>query len=130
MRRAGALTLRFTLPRAGGWDLWVAGELMPEVGFSIDGRWAASVGRQLSGNSLVPDPIRVGRLTLAAGAHSLQVRRAAAKLAPGDAGAAVLDSVLLTPAAQDTAPRLETVPVPQWRRLCARSHRWVELLAR
>lgn len=103
MRRAGTLTVRFALPRAGSWTLWLQGQFMPRVTVALDGARVASITGQLAGNSLVPDTAPPIPLRLAAGAHSLSVTRAGFSLAPGNGGPAVLAAAFLTPGA--TAPR-------------------------
>jgi hypothetical protein len=102
MRRAGTLTVRFALPRAGSWTLWLQGQFMPRVTVALDGARVASIAGQLAGNSLVPDAAPPIPLRLAAGAHALSVTRAGFSLAPGNGGPAVLAAAFLTPGA--TAP--------------------------
>ncbi len=126
MSRPGTLTAAFTLPRGGRWQVWVQGQLMPTVKLAIDGRLLASIGGQLSGNSLVPDTVPPLPVTLAAGKHRLTVERPGATLAPGDGGSAVLDAIFLTPAAGAAGQPLTSVAVADWRALCERRHAWVE----
>ncbi len=99
MRRAGTLRVRFALPRAGGWTLWLQGQFMPRVTVALDGARVASIAGQLSGNSLVPDTAPPIPLRLAAGEHALSVTRAGFSLAPGNGGPAVLAAAFLTPGA-------------------------------
>jgi hypothetical protein len=127
MSSPGRLSAAFALPRAGLWQLWVQGQLMPSVALAVDGRPLASIGGQLSGNSLVPDTLPPLPVRLSAGPHRLTVTRGRSGLAPGDGGSAVLEAVFLTPATTDPR-RLDTAPLAGWRALCARPHQWVELL--
>jgi hypothetical protein len=128
MNVPGHLSAAFRLARAGPWEVWVQGQLMPTVSLAVDGRPLASLGGQLSGNSLVPDTLPPLTLQLSAGPHSLTVTRPAATLAPGDGGSAVLSAIFLTPAGAGGSELISTTPLASPRVLCARPLRWVELL--
>lgn len=127
MAHPGTLTARFEIPFAGAWNLWIQGEFMPGVPVALDGRPLASLGGQLSGNSLVPDTLPPISLHLTAGAHVLTLTRPGATLAPGDGGAAVLEGITLAPRS-DAADTLTVVPASHWRELCDPEPEWVELL--
>jgi hypothetical protein len=130
MRRAGSVSLRFKLPRAGTWELWLQGQFMPDIRIRIDGRPLATLSGQLAGNSLVPDTATPLRVRLSAGAHRLNVARAGFSLAPGNGGAAVLAAAFLTPAGVP-ARVLRTLPAgasPSV--LCAQPADGIELLRR
>lgn len=124
----GRLSAGFRLPHAGPWELWIQGQLMPTVKLALDGRPLASIGGQLSGNSLVPDTLRPLPLHLSAGPHSLTVTRPAGTLAPGDGGSAVLTAIFLTPAGAGGSQLISTTPAAGPRVLCAQRLQWVELL--
>ncbi len=126
MSRPGLLSAAFALPRGGAWQVWVQGQLMPTVQLALDGRPLASIGGQLSGNSLVPDTVSPLGVRLAAGSHRLVVRRPGVTLAPGDGGSAVLDGIFLTPAGAGARHLLRSVPAASWRALCAGRYDWVE----
>ncbi len=128
MSTPGQLIAAFSLPAAGLWDLWVQGQIMPTVALSLDGHPLASIGGQLSGNSLVPDTAPPLAIRLAAGPHRLSVKRSGTTLAPGDGGSAVLDAIFLTPAPRGLRQALSVVPAARWRTLCAGRYEWVELL--
>jgi hypothetical protein len=128
MGRAGSLSTELSVPAAGAWELWLKGRFMPRVDVAVDGRRVLAVGGELSGNSIVtayppPRPVR-----LAAGRHLITVTRGAPSLAPGSGGTAVLDAIVLTPAAAPAAPALRSVPVARWRELCGTRRQWLELL--
>jgi hypothetical protein len=128
MSTPGRLSAAFRLPAAGTWEVWVQGQLMPDVGLAVDGRPVASIGAQLSGNSLVPDTVPPLPIRLSAGTHRVSITRGGFSLAPGDGGSAVLDAIFLTPAA--AAPQqLDAAPIAGWRALCGHPHQWVELTA-
>jgi hypothetical protein len=127
MSSPGRLTAGFRIPRAGKWDLWVQGQLMTKVDLSVDGRHIATISGQLSGNSLVPDTVPPINLDLGAGEHRLSVIRGGSSLAPGNGGAAVLDSLSLTPADFPAAGELHAASAVEWHHLCGPTYQWVEL---
>jgi hypothetical protein len=130
MQHPGTLSVRFTLPRAGDWQLWLQGQFMPSVAVAVDGRRLGSLAAQLSGNSLVPDTVGPLRVRLNAGSHLLTLTRSGFSLAPGNGGAAVIERAYLVPG--DTASQ----PVDQLdlsattRALCRQRYRWIELVRR
>jgi hypothetical protein len=125
MNHAGTLAASLRVPRAGRWDVWLRGQLMASVRLAVDGRTLATVGGQLSGNSLVPNAVPPIAVDLSAGVHRLTLSRGAPTLAPGDGGAAVIDQILLAPAGAQQALRVRRSG--RWRSLCGRSYAWVEL---
>jgi hypothetical protein len=127
MTRPGRLAATFELPAAGTWNLWVQGQIMPAVELRVDGRALASIGGQLSGNSLVPDTVPPLAVALSAGPHRLSITRGSSTLQPGDGGSAVLDAIFLTPAAYDPGA-LRTATASGWRALCGHSYEWIELI--
>ncbi|HEX5853850.1 MAG TPA: hypothetical protein VFY36_12235, partial [Solirubrobacteraceae bacterium] len=128
MKRAGRLDATFHLPAPGIWEVWVKGRIMPTVELSIDGRGVASLGGQLSGNSLVIGSAPPLPVLLSAGSHRLMLNRTAHDLEPGDGGAAVLNAIVLTPASEHAGRVLRRAVVGRWRRLCGRGYEWVELI--
>jgi hypothetical protein len=128
MSTPGTLSLAFTVPSSGVWNVWVQGQIMPTVDLSVDGRRLSSIAGQLSGNSLVPDTVPPVAVRLAAGEHRVSVTRPGFSLSPGDGGAAVLDAILLTPARSDPQGPLRAAVPSSWRTLCGRSYQWVELV--
>jgi hypothetical protein len=128
MSRPGRLSAAFEIPAAGLWDVWVQGQIMPTVEFSLDGRPPASIGGQLSGNSLVPDTVPPLQVMLSAGAHRLSVTRPGLTLAPGGGGSAVLDAIFLTPAGAGAQDTLRRATASSWRSLCGREYEWVEIV--
>lgn len=128
MSTPGTLTARFTLPRAGRWDVWVKGAIMPAVRLGVDGRELGWIAGQLDGNSLVPDTVPPFTASLSAGAHRISVRRYGAGLGPGETGSAVLDAIFLTPAGAGEASVLRTVPAAGWEDLCGAGYEWAELI--
>jgi hypothetical protein len=129
MHRAGTLSVRFTVPRGGVWQLWLQGQFMARVSVAVDGRTLASIAGQLAGNSLVPDTSGPVSVRLSAGAHRLTVTRAGFGLGPGNGGSAVLAGAFLTPAGTP-ARALRTLSYSRdVKTLCSRRYEWVELVA-
>ena len=130
MRRAGSVSLRFSLPRAGTWELWLQGQFMPPIHVAVDGRPLGTISGQLAGNSLVPDTATPLPVRLAAGSHRLTVARGGFSLAPGNGGAAVLAAAFLTPAGTP-ARTLVTLPIgASPGASCAQQYEWIELVSR
>lgn len=130
MQHPGTLSVRFALPRAGGWELWLRGQFMPRVEVTVDGARVASLAGQLSGNTLMPDPVGPLSLRLAAGPHRLRLTRTGFDLGPGNGGAAVLEAAYLVPAGTPVrALRTLSARTPR-SALCGERYRRVELLAR
>jgi hypothetical protein len=128
LRRPGSVSLRFRVPHAGSWQLWLQGQFMPLIRVDLDGRPLASLEGQLAGNSLVPDTATPIAVRLSAGEHRLSVARSRFSLAPGNGGSAVLDAAFLTPA-HAPARVLRTLPVRASRAaLCTSAYRWIELV--
>jgi hypothetical protein len=125
MNHPGTLSASLRVPRTGVWQLWLQGQLMPDVRVALDGHPPATVAGQLSGNSLVVDTVPPMLVRLGAGAHRLTLTRGGLTLSPGDGGAAVIDGIQLTPAAPT---RLRTVAAGNWRALCGGDYGWVELV--
>jgi hypothetical protein len=124
----GRLEARFVVPRAGVWDLWLQGEIMPAVGVSVDGRQLSSISGQLTGVATDPDTMAPLRVHLAAGPHRLTISRGSGNpLAPGAGGSAILDSIFLTPAGAGSQASLHVTPAAQWRSLCGEPLEWVEV---
>jgi hypothetical protein len=126
MAGAGSLETRFRLPDTGAWDLWLEGELMPAVSIALDGHRIASLAGQVGGTSLTQQVMTPLRVDLAAGTHTLRIRRASAGLSPGGGGWADLRAIFLTPAGGGAQATLREARVADWRALCGRQLQWVE----
>ena len=130
MRKPGTVSLRFAVPRAGSWQLWLQGQFMPLIRVGLDGHPLSSLQGQLAGNSLVPDTATPIAVRLSAGEHRLTVARSGFSLAPGNGGSAVLDAAFLTPS-HTPARVLRTLSSgTSTDALCASSYRWIELVRR
>jgi hypothetical protein len=129
MSTPGRLSVAFTVPRAGVWDVWLQGQIMPAVGVSLDGHPLATLGAQLDGNSLVVNTLTPLPVSLSAGLHRLSiVHRGGFSLSPGDGGSAVVYGVFLTPADAPAQQPLHTVAPGAWRSLCGRPYEWIEVV--
>ena len=126
MTTAGELQTTFQAPRAGAWDIWLKGQLMPTVSVSVDGRSIGSIGGQLDGNPHNPDAMTPLRVMLSAGRHRLTIARGGFSLAPGDGGWAILHEVFLTPADAPDVDTLRVTPPDRWRTLCGGRFDWIE----
>jgi hypothetical protein len=127
MQGPGRLEARFVVPRAGVWDLWLQGEIMPAVAVSVDGRQLSSISGQLTGVATDPDTMAPLHVQLSAGSHQVTITRESGNpLAPGAGGSAILDSIFLTPAGTGSQARLHVTPAARWRSLCGGSLEWVE----
>ena len=129
MRRPGHLESTFALPRAGLWEVWLQGEIMPAVQVSVDGHPLASISAQLTGVASNPDTMAPLPVQLAAGHHRLSITRTHSNpLAPGDGGSAILDAIFLTPAGAGAQATLHVTPAAQWRSLCRHRFEWIEVV--
>jgi hypothetical protein len=122
----GSLASTFQTPSAGTWDLWLKGELMSPVRVSVDGRLAATIAGEVSGNALNANSAAPLRLKLRAGVHTIGFARTGPSLAPGAGGTAYLSAAFLTRTGAGARERLVNVPPADWRSLCARRPQWVE----
>jgi hypothetical protein len=122
----GRLSATFEIPRAGVWDVWLEGQVMPTVSLSVDGHELASLGGQLGGNSVVLNPMRPVPVALSAGRHRLTLSRGGFTLAPGEGGSAYLYGLFLVPAGSGSQQPLRSASPTRWRSLCGRSYEWIE----
>jgi hypothetical protein len=127
--RAGSLAISVSVPFAGVWDVYLAGEFSPAVDLLIDGRKIARIEGQLGGDSLIPDLSAPAPVALAAGRHVLVVTRRRRALAPGDGGMALLDRLYLAPAHASVRTLVSLSVRAAAAGACPRSVAWVESLA-
>ena len=76
----------------------------------------------------MPDTVPPTTVRLSAGEHRVSVTRPGFTLAPGSAGAAVLDAIFLTPASQDPQGPLRVAAPSHWQALCGREYQWIEIV--
>jgi hypothetical protein len=120
----GHLSATFRIPRAGIWNLWVVGEIMPRISLRVDRHPIGSIAAEVSGSEFNPDTMTPFAVSLSAGTHVLTLARGGLTAAPGDGGSAILHAAFLTPkGAEET---LETVPASRWRSLCGKRYDWIE----
>ena len=125
MTRNGHLTARVRVPRAGVWNVWLRGEIMPVVRVAVDGRHVGSVGGEVSGNPFNPDTMVPFPVALAAGVHRLTISRGGLGAGPGNGGSDILHAVFLARAG--ARERVRTTPAAAWRSLCGRRYDWIEV---
>jgi hypothetical protein len=126
MSTPGRLEATFAVPKAGVWEVWLQGQIMPAVAVAVDGHRLTSIGGQLGGNSLVPNTITPIRVFLSGGSHRLSVTPTDPIVEPGGGGSSVLFAIFLTPATGAGQQVLRSVSPLRWRTLCGRSYEWVE----
>jgi len=124
----GRLSAVFEVPRAGVWDVWLQGQIMPTLSISMDEHPLASLGAQLGGNSVVLNTMTPLPVALSAGRHRLSIARKGFTLAPGEGGSAYLYGLFLTPASAPAQQPVRVVPSARWRALCGRSYQWIEVV--
>ena len=125
----GQLSATFEIPRAGVWDVWLEGQIMPTVNLGVDGHKLASIGDQLGGNSVVLNPMTPVPVALSAGRHRLTLSRGGFTLAPGEGGSDYLYGLFLVPAGPASQQPLRSASPSRWRLLCGRSYEWIEAVA-
>jgi hypothetical protein len=124
----GRLSAAFEVPRAGVWDVWLEGQIMPTVTLGVDGHRLASIAAQLGGNSVVLNAMAPVPVSLSAGRHRLSLSRGGFTLGPGEGGSAYLYGLFLTPAGPAAQQPLRRASPDDWRALCDRSHEWIEVV--
>jgi hypothetical protein len=124
----GQLSATFEVPRAGVWDVWLEGQIMPSVTLSVDGHRLASIAAQLGGNSVVLNAMAPVPVSLSAGRHRLSLARGGFTLGPGDGGYAYLYGLFLTPASAAAQQPLRGASPSGWRELCGRPYEWIEVV--
>ena len=121
-------TVRFDVPYTGSWDIWLRGEVMPQVTVSVDGHPLATIAGELSGNQFNPDTLNPIAVNLARGAHRLSFSATGSILAPGNGGTARVGRIFLTLQSGAEAGRLEPVPAARWHELCGGHYDWIEAI--
>jgi len=124
----GTLSASFEVPRAGVWDVWLEGQIMPTVTVSVDGHRLASITAQLGGNSVVLNAMAPVPVSLSAGRHRLSLARGGFTLGPGEGGYAYLYGLFLTPTSAAAQQSLRRASPDGWRALCGRSYEWIEVV--
>ena len=119
-RGAGTVRGRATTG-AGMHTVWIRGRSFRDDEVRIDGR-RVGIARHLNGPN---QWIEVGRVELAAGMHTAELRRPEGSLAPGDRQPDSLGPIVLVP---DGEPRELRVARGEGERLCGRTLDWLELI--
>ncbi|MEA2356147.1 MAG: hypothetical protein QOD61_2276 [Solirubrobacteraceae bacterium] len=128
MTRHGRLDATFRVPRAGVWDVWVQGEIMPRVGIGVDGRRLGSIASEVSGSVFNEDTMTPVPVALTAGTHRLTLDRGGLTPDPGDGGSAILHAVFVTRAGTaGTHEAMRVTPPARWRSLCGKRLDWLEV---
>lgn len=124
-RGSGALAASFAAPLPGAYEVWLGGSTRGRTTVLVDGRPVGSVSRQLehSGNYTL-----LGRIPLARGEHSLELRYTESALGPATTGprSFALGPVLLTPTR--TGEVVALVEPDDADGLCSRRLDWLEAI--
>ncbi|PZR69352.1 MAG: hypothetical protein DLM63_02445 [Solirubrobacterales bacterium] len=126
-QQPGVAATAMTVPAAGRYELWLGGSFTRAVAVAVDGLQVGTVAMELANRGQY---LRLGAVTLAAGAHAVTVQVSGAGPGPGT-GAGVpemLGPVILTTSSDTNAPLL-SVAAAQAGSLCGRSLDWIEVVA-
>ena len=119
----GRLKTTIRAPRAGEYDLWLAGSFTRTVHVSVDGRPVASLANDIKYLGLAQ---AVARVRLEAGVHDLQLDRPGGNFAPGDGAGGAIGPAALTPAG--ARPVVRPLDPDDYREACGRPVDWVEVV--
>jgi len=120
----GTLSGSVKVPRAGKYEVWLAGAFARPVEVTIDGHRLGDARDELAQPA---NWIELTNLPLRAGWHRVELVRGGGTLAPGNGdGRRMLGPLVLRPTGG--WPRLSTVPPRRWRSLCARTLAWAEVI--
>lgn len=120
----GSATAAVTVPTTGRYVVWLEASIGRNTEVLVDGRRVGAARNRLSGRRTAE---RFGVVDLAAGAHTVTVKRASPGLAPGGGGLfRPIGPVYLVP---DGVERVAFVSPSRWRSLCGRPLDWVEAVA-
>jgi hypothetical protein len=128
---AGSDRLVFTLPHAGTYDFWMEGTVGRPLKFLADGRGVGTLAYE----ERYPNQfLRIGTITLAAGRHTLTIRRGGGSLHPGsgddvDPDTRALGPIVLVPRGSQTY-QVRVAPASAAARICAApvGYEWMEVL--
>lgn len=118
----GRATGTVRVAAAGTYDVWMEARVGRTAQVLIDGVVAGELSQRLNPRRSAE---RVGRVTLAAGRHIIEVLVGGGGLAPGEAGVnRIIGAVGLT-AADSADLQVQRSDPARWRELCGRSLDWV-----
>jgi len=128
---AGSDRMRFTLAHAGDYEIWVEGTIGRPVSFVLDGHTVGTVAYEERYPSQF---LYVGARRLAAGSHTLVVKRGGASLHPGsgndvDPDTRTLGTIVLLPRGSQTY-RVKVAPASAAPSVCAAptGYEWMEVI--
>lgn len=120
---AGTIAKAFTVPRSGGYALWLGGSFRGRLRLYVDGSLVADARDRLRPNGY--EPFRA--TTLGAGSHRFVLRYGGSDLDPGSGGYQFgLGPLVLTAGPEDIPVRY--VPSAEARTLCGQNLDWIEAL--
>jgi hypothetical protein len=120
----GTLGGSVKVPRAGNYEVWLAGAFARPVEVRIDGRRLGEARDELSQPA---NWIELTELPLQAGRHRVELVRGGGTLAPGNGdGRRMLGPLVLRRTGNPS--RISALPPRRWRSLCGRTLAWVEVI--
>ena len=121
----GTLRLTPSVPKAGRYDVWLAGSFGSDADVTIDGK---HVG-QVTGLANQGDYAPAGTVTLEPGSHVAEVHYPRRALSPGTGvPLAEIGPLALAPVGNRDA-RVQTLPAARAGALCGRSLDWIEVVS-
>ena len=120
---SGTITARVDVERAGGYEVWLEGSIVPSVEARVDGEPVAERRHQLNN---LGGYVSFGEVSLARGAHEVELEFSGPGLVPGSGGdAGPVGPLVLEPqGAAET--RLVRVAAGDAASLCGRPWDWIE----
>ncbi|HEU5106110.1 MAG TPA: hypothetical protein VFU11_09735 [Solirubrobacterales bacterium] len=114
----------FTVPRAGEYAGWVKGSFRGEARLLVDGREVGSARHQLQNEGGF---VELGRVLLAPGRHSAELKLGGADLHPGSGGfpRPPIERLLFAPSGEERG-ELVSVPAAAARQLCGKPWDWIQ----
>jgi hypothetical protein len=120
----GAVRGSVTVPRAGTYEVWLAGAFARPVEVRIDARRVGKAGDELSQPA---SWIELDEIPLGAGRHQVELIRGGGTLAPGNGdGRRLIGPLVLRPSRASN--RVSELPARRWRSLCGRTIAWAEVI--
>jgi hypothetical protein len=120
----GAVAGTLNVPASGTYQLWLEASVSQRFSVLIDGRPAGSVAWQLGPQGQF---LQVGRVTLAAGQHRVQIVRPEVNGSPGQDTTGMYLGPLMLVHGDDPGPVSQIDP-SRARSLCGRSLDWLEVV--
>jgi hypothetical protein len=122
--RQGVLRGGLVVRAPGRYDVWLNGSFSRQLEVHVDGRFVGQTSYEIGPPGQY---LRIGSVSLAAGAHTVSIVIPSEPLAPGELSNQLLGPVVLAP--PPGADPAQEVPPARARSLCGRELDWIEVLA-